>query len=70
MKLKELMEQLEEARHINHQAKENFINNDNMDVAIVMEEDVHTRLPITFVDGDDAFAICIETNLKEVSNER
>jgi len=69
MKLKELIEQLEEAKHINHQAKENFINNDNMDVAIVMEEDVHTRLPITFVDGDDAFAICIGTNLKEKNDD-
>ena len=69
MKLKELIEQLEEAKHINHQAKENFINNDNMDVAIVMEEDVHTRLPITFVDGDDAFAICIGTNQKEKNDD-
>tara|TARA_R110002012_G_scaffold259738_1_gene441353 strand:- start:419 stop:622 length:204 start_codon:yes stop_codon:yes gene_type:complete len=65
MKLKELIEQLERARHINHQAEEGFINNDNMTVAMVSETDQHTRFPITFVDDDDSFFVCIGADLKE-----
>ncbi len=62
MSLKELIKKLEQARYINHQGEENFINNDNMTVAIVSEENQHNRFPITFVDDDDSFFICIGVN--------